>query len=407
MPQRAPKRSPWLEVTFAMVVVSAAAFLAWSMRKDEPTTTPTTAMPSPTYPEYGLEPGPCIVHPLENVSLEQKGSLPALNLRMSYPEGDGPFAVIIFVPGPKSYQGVMDWLVNHWVSHGYVVIEHYLPETRGWPGKPPKGSPPGSSGPKRDYQLEQLATVRAIVDAVPELMDRVPALQGMVDAQRIGLAGMGIGGQLSLLLGGATATLTEPTTTSAAKSTSRTSSATSTGATHGAANESAPTDSTDAPKPEQKLFQDDRLWAVASFWNGFAPGSWSMEQQALETLHVPALLVTSPWDRHPKTQAQGWRRDMFEYAPPGGRYMLSLSSSMPAPPSKPSSAATDATPADPEANERRDREARRYQRMTENLRMTTTAFFDAYLRDSDTALYFLRSDAIEQRSYMRTRLEKK
>ncbi len=396
MPQHAPKRSPWLEVTFAMTVVATAAFLAWSLRKDEPVADPTPMSSTPTYLEYGLETGPCIVHHLEKVTIDPSDTMPAIQLRMSYPEGDGPFAVIIFVPGPKSYQGVMDWLVNHWVSHGYVVIEHYLPETRGWPPKPPKGTAPG---PKRDYPLEQLATVQAIVEAVPGLIEQVPALQGMVDAKRIGLTCMGIGGQLSLLLGGATATLTEPTSTSAAKP-STTTQATDAHNPH------------DTPQARQKLFQDERIWAVAALWHGFAPGAWSMEQQALETLRVPALLVSSPWDRHPKTQAQGWRRDMFEYAPPGGRYMLSLSSSMPTPPTKssPVSQSTDTAtnpPADPAAQERMEREARRYQRMTEYLRMTTTAFFDAYLRDSENALYFLRSDAVEQRGNMRTRLEKK
>ena len=60
-----------------------------------------------------------------------------LRVRVMYPDAPGPFPVVVFSTGmfcsPQLYDGITD----HWVSHGYVVIQPNHPDSPNREGKIP------------------------------------------------------------------------------------------------------------------------------------------------------------------------------------------------------------------------------------------------------------------------------
>jgi dienelactone hydrolase len=115
-----------------------------------------------------------------------------LQLRVTYPERGGPFPLILLSHAVGGARDDYQPLVSHWVSHGYVCLQPDHTDSRDLKGQ---------GGQGLDYRNRAI-DLSLLIDSLPEIVRKVPALEGRVDANRIGAAGHLIGAYASSLLVG-------------------------------------------------------------------------------------------------------------------------------------------------------------------------------------------------------------
>ncbi|HRK34930.1 MAG TPA: hypothetical protein PLJ47_10085 [Candidatus Hydrogenedentes bacterium] len=135
-------------------------------------------------------------------------------LRCYTPNGGGPFPVIIFSHGAGDSNATSPLLLRHWASHGYVVIapthlfgtrpliERSLLRLREELMRPREMGPAAWA--------ERTGDIAAIMDNLDLLGQEVPKLTGIIDPNRMAVAGHSFGAYTVTLTGGAE--LTDPTT---------------------------------------------------------------------------------------------------------------------------------------------------------------------------------------------------
>jgi dienelactone hydrolase len=101
-----------------------------------------------------------------------------------YPQGDGPFPLIVLAHGQTGHPDKFDDLVTAWASSGFVVAAPVFPLTS-------NKAPVQATG---DY-VNQPADVSFVIDrVVARSKDRDGPLAGRVDQEHIGVAGLSLGG---------------------------------------------------------------------------------------------------------------------------------------------------------------------------------------------------------------------
>lgn len=151
---------------------------------------------APQVEEQGLykqEPGPHEVRVADPVLLNDPAQGRELSVRVAYPDGAGPFPVVLFSHGAFCYADGYASVTDHWVSHGYVVV---LPRHLDAAGAPPLGPEalPGLLQARLDdlaFLLDHLAELRAVAGITAEL-----------DAGRIAVAGHSFGGMIAMIKAG-------------------------------------------------------------------------------------------------------------------------------------------------------------------------------------------------------------
>ena len=69
---------------------------------------------------YGIEPGPYDVRTIEKLTVIDPVQDREIPLRILYPDGSGPFPLVVFSTGAFCYPQLYDRIATHWVTHGYV-----------------------------------------------------------------------------------------------------------------------------------------------------------------------------------------------------------------------------------------------------------------------------------------------
>jgi predicted dienelactone hydrolase len=144
---------------------------------------------------YKSQPGPYEVGTARRVSLRDANRDKDLSIRVSWPDANGPFPVIVWSHGAGGSEDAYQPLVRHWVSHGYVVIQPTHADSlrygirsldklvRHWASRP--------------------ADVSFVLDSLETIERKVPALAGLVDANAVGVGGHSFGAHTTMLVGGA------------------------------------------------------------------------------------------------------------------------------------------------------------------------------------------------------------
>ncbi len=229
---------------------------------------------TPDAPAYKLEQGPFKVQTIKELVLEDSKRKKELQLRINHPDGKGPFPIIVFSHGAWGSKDGHLTLTELWAGHGYVTIQPDHSDSRAL------GVRVGDSTVFRDWQSRP-ADISFIMDSLAALASKEPALQGKLDAQRIGVSGHSFGANTAQLIGGARAFV--------AKS--------------------------------EKSFEDQRVTAVVLL-SGQGPGEM-LTEKSWERFAKPMLVMTGSKDGPTRTgQPAEWRKKPYELSPPGGKHLV-------------------------------------------------------------------------------------
>ncbi len=225
-----------------------------------------------------LEPGPYVVikREAQTLTLGDRN----LRLRVVEPQGTGPFALILFSHGFASDTDQYDALLNHWASHGYIVVAPYHLDGGGTVRAIFNSVRKGNEG----LIAARVDDMRSILDHLPALDALSPGLAQRIDTTRIAAAGHSFGAFTAQQLGGAVAVNPE--------------------------------------SGEMVIGRDPRVRAVVAV---SPPGRMFglINEQSWLAVEVPMLVTTGTWDVDGRFVHE-WREHAlsFDTAPPGHNWLL-------------------------------------------------------------------------------------
>jgi dienelactone hydrolase len=199
-------------------------------------------------------------------------------LRITYPRGEGRYPVIVFGHGAV-YAGankdLYEPLVEHWVSHGYVVLQA---------GHPDAATREQANARQAGLDFaERPRDVSFLIDSLDEIAREAPELAGRMDPARVGAGGHYMGAGQSGLIAGAKIY---------------------------ASDESEPT-----------TFTDDRVRAAVLLSpTGLSGG---MHEDSWADITIPMLVMTGSNDISQRTgNPAEWRTHPFRYSSPPNKFLL-------------------------------------------------------------------------------------
>ena len=262
-------------------------------------------------------------------------------LRVTYPESGTRLPVVLFSHGAYSSKDDYDAILDGWAAAGYVVLAPTHPDSTKLGGR--RGVPPPPNATS-----QRLIDLKLALDTVRELPTRVPALAGRVDGTRVAATGHSYGGWIAQTLGGAS--YFDPAT-NATVTTGR----------------------------------DARVSAVVVF---AGPGRIPpvLRTEDWQTLKLPTLVTVGTQDlaQLPGQDGYRFRREPFDLAPPGDKYLLVQDG---ADHYLGGRVGRDDLPRAPQGDA-----------YVAEFLAVTTAFLDAYLREDRRAREFLAAAGTEARA---------
>jgi hypothetical protein len=116
-------------------------------------------------------------------------------VRVVYPKGEGPWPLIVFSHGMFSSNDMYMRILDHWASHGYVIVAPNHIDAK------------GGFQPRQNEDVEILARSRAsdltlLMDSLPAVERAVPALTGRILPPPYAGAGHSMGTYIAMLEAG-------------------------------------------------------------------------------------------------------------------------------------------------------------------------------------------------------------
>jgi len=130
--------------------------------------------------------GPHLVAVIEELVLHDAQRNNDLTLRITYPEADGPFPIILLAHAVRRTRDDFKPLAEHWAANGYVVLQADHADT-------------GSMG--ADWR-DRARDMSFMIDSLGEIESKVSKLDSKMDATRIGAGGHFIGAYAACALAG-------------------------------------------------------------------------------------------------------------------------------------------------------------------------------------------------------------
>lgn len=144
---------------------------------------------------YKTDWGPHGVHVIENHMLPSAPGQRDLRARIVFPDGEGPFPLVVYSHGFNCYRESYAGLTDHWASHGYAVV---LPEHPDCPTSPGKLSPEDI----RNLLYIRISDVARVLDSLFAPGQDIPGLTGRIDYERKVIAGHSFGGMIAQVIFG-------------------------------------------------------------------------------------------------------------------------------------------------------------------------------------------------------------
>jgi predicted dienelactone hydrolase len=204
-----------------------------------------------------------------------------LSIRISYPEENQTFPLIVWSHGMYGSKDNYQPLVEYWTSRGYIVIqpthsdsltlmdqaerrkllrEFNLNKTEDWPNRP--------------------LDVKFVLDSVTAITKSHSELEGKIDLSRIGIGGHSFGAVTAQLLAG-----TQPR----------------------------------IPGANQSLVESRSAAFIAISPNGSGP---FFSTGSFATVKDPVLFISGDNDKGRRGEEAAWRREAFDHASPGDKFLV-------------------------------------------------------------------------------------
>jgi predicted dienelactone hydrolase len=301
--------------------------------------------------------GPFAVETADGLTLKDATRKKDLSCKVYFPKPNGTYPVILFSHGFGGNKDAFGPIGKHWASHGYIVVHPSHDDGFGrqrdeekqdgntMPIRRPGGLISALSDPKR---IEgRIADLVLILDSLDDLPKAVPALKGKVDKDKVGVAGHSFGAYTAMLMGGVTA---------------------------------------DLGGVKDKSFRDKRVKCVLAI-SGQGTGQQGLTEKSWASLRLPFMTITGTRDRGAGGQGVEWKKEPYKYSPPGDKYLVVIDGAN----HMSFGGGLGARGAD----------------ITNVVKLATTHFWDAYLKDSGTAKTYLLSDRLTKDTAGKCSFEKK
>jgi predicted dienelactone hydrolase len=306
---------------------------------------------------YKLGDGPHRVSEVADIILHDAKRGKDLHVRVFYPNEPGPYPVIVFSHGAGGSQSCCEALTRHWASYGYVTLQPTHED---------------STVQRRNAGEEDINFFKAVrdalkkpalwqsrpldisfvLDALPPLQKRIPALAGKVDAGHIGVGGHSMGAFTADAIAGALV---------------------------------------DLPGRPATNFADSRVSAVLLL-SPQGPGEFGLTDHSWDHLTLPLLSMTGSLDLGAGNQGPDWKKIPFERSQPGGKYHVFIQGA-----SHMSFIAAKASPG----------HAAESDSILGYTNCASLAFWDAYLKFDPAARHYLQSDSLPQFSREAVKLSRR
>ena len=199
------------------------------------------------------------------------------------PVGKGPFPLIVFSHGYGGSKDHYQLLTEHWASRGYVVVQ---------PSHADAGAIRNLEDVRqvRDIWIHQrppqwrdrVEDVRLIIDSIDDLGRRHPQLRGKIDSRRIGVAGHSYGALTTQLISGAVSFAAEP----------------------------------------PLRLGDPRITAAIALSPEGTSEDLGFTSESFRGMTIPMMFMSGSLDRAAGGQPGEWRKEAFQFAPAGGKYLV-------------------------------------------------------------------------------------
>lgn len=295
----------------------------------------------------GQTAGASRVRILDKIVLHDSVRHKDIPLKIYYPEGKGPFPVIVFSHGAWASKDSYFALGQYWAGHGYVSIHPSHDDSR-------KDS--GFRGTLRDTINDPAAwenrpkDISFVLDSLALIEKKAPALRGKIDRTRIGVGGHSFGAYTAEAVAGATVQMP------------------------------------DSLQPQS--FADKRVRAFVVM-SPQGSGEMGLTDHSWDNIRVPMLLMYGTRDFGTQRRTPTWRSQPFYYSPPGDKYDLVLEGATHFTFTGPLSVGGTVT------------------KLFECVEIASQAFWDVYLKDNRQAKQFLGGGGLEKSCDGAANLQKK
>jgi predicted dienelactone hydrolase len=306
---------------------------------------------------YRLADGPHTVTEVPDMVLHDGKRDKVLHLRIFYPQEPGPYPIIVFSHGAGGSESCCEALTRHWATYGYVTLQPTHED---------------STVERRNAGEEDINFLKAVrealkkpalwqsrpqdisflLDSLPRLEKRVPALFGKMDAEHIGVGGHSMGAFTADAIAGALV---------------------------------------DLPGHPATNFGDARVKAVLLL-SPQGPGEFGLTDHSWDRLTLPLLSMTGSLDLGAGNQGPDWKKIPFERSQPGGKYHVFIQG------------ANHMSFITRKTSRGRAPEGDSILGYTN---CASLAFWDAYLKADPAAKVYLQSDALPEFSHSTVKLSRR
>jgi len=303
--------------------------------------------------------GPLAVETADNLSLKDAARKKDLTCKVYFPKTAGPYPVILFSHGFGANKDAFGPIGKHWASHGYVVIhpthadglfrQKADPKTDG--NQKPAAQPRfgGLLGGLNNPAIigDRVADLVLILDHLDNLPKLVPALKDKIDAKSIGVAGHSFGAYTTMLIGGVTV---------------------------------------DLGQDKGKSFLDKRVKCILPI-SAQGTGQQGLTEKSWDGLKLPMMTITGTRDQGAGGQGVEWKKEPYKYSPKGDKYLVVIDG----------------------ANHFSfgGSVGRLGGDFSESVKLCSTHFWDAYLKNSEVSKKYLQSDKLAKDAGGKFVIEKK
>lgn len=252
-----------------------------------------------------------------------------LSVKIRYPQAEESFPVIIFSHGYTYDERAFGPLSEFWATKGYVTIHPTHIDAKALTQLS------GKSVRMADPEVwrDRVGDLVFLIDSLEDIQQRLPDFTGSLDKGRLGVGGHSFGAYTSMLLGGATVLLPGQT--------------------------------------DPVAFGDLRVKAILPI-AGQGRGQQGLHDHSWDNLALPMMMISGTEDRGLKKEKPSWRAEGFQFSPAGDKYWAFVTGA--------------------EHFSYSGKTSKGVQnRISEVVKISSLAFWDAYLRSDASAQKYLRT----------------